>query len=421
MKNKIRLVVLSLLLTVSIVFNLVGCGTVRAKGILANNLMDGFEAREVEGRETDQAFIKNQMTLSLKLFKESSRESGGENTLVSPLSIQLALAMTANGATGQTKAEMEKLLGGEINLSELNEYLNTYVQNLPNEEKSKLKIANSIWFKNVGIDVNDDFLQTNKNYYDASAYEASFDKTTVDDINSWVSEKTDGMIEKIVENIEPLTLMYLINAIMFDAEWNTKYKKESIREGEFTSIDGEKQKAEMMYSTEGIYIETENAIGFKKNYKGGKYGFVALLPDESIGFQEFINSLTDTELLEALQKPSYETVYTTMPKFSYAYSLDMNDVLKALGMPTAFDIGNADFSGIGQADGNLYISKVLHKTYISVDAAGTRAGAVTSVAMDGGSAPMKPKEVRLDRPFIYMIIDNDTNLPIFIGTLTSVK
>ncbi|MBO5261544.1 MAG: serpin family protein [Clostridia bacterium] len=419
MKNKIRLTLMCILLAFSILLNLVSCGV--ANAISAKDLMEGIEAREVNEREADDDFVNNQMALSLKLFKESSKESKGKNVLVSPLSVQLALAMTANGAEGKTRAEMETLLGGEIDLEKLNEYLYTYIKNLPSEEKSKLEIANSIWFKSGEITVNDSFLQTNKDYYDASVYEADFDKNTVKDINSWVNQNTDGMIEKIVDEIDEETIMYLINTIMFDAEWSVKYKEESIREGEFTSIDEKIQKVDMMRSTEGIYIETENAIGFKKNYKGGKYGFVALLPNESINIHDFVNSLTETELLYALENASHETVYATMPKFKYEYELNMNEVLKALGMATAFEEGKAEFNGMGQTEYGMYIGKVLHKAFISVDEAGTRAGAVTSVAMDGNAAPMEPKTVKLDRPFFYMIIDNETNLPIFIGTLTTVK
>ena len=179
----------------------------------------------------------------------------------------------------------------------------------------------------------------------------------------------------------------------------------------------------MMRDTLYYYIETENALGFKKDYKDRKYSFVALLPNENITLEEYINSLDAGELLESIGNVKSGVVYTAIPKFSYDYELRMKDVLKELGIPTAFDAGCADFSSMGKyEDGNIFISQVIHKTSITVGERGTRAGAVTAVIMDGASsAPVEPKEIILDRPFLYMIIDNETDLPIFIGTLTSIE
>ena len=316
---------------------------------------------------------------------------------------------------------MEALLGGDISIDELNEYLVTYVTKLPESEKYKLEIANSIWVKNGGIVPNEDFLWNNKSYYDAQIYSAPFDESTVNDINHWVSDKTDGMIDEIVNQIDPSAIMYLINAVMFDAEWASIYSIYDVEKGEFTAITGEKQTVNMMHSSEHRYIELDNATGFKKNYKYGKYSFVALLPNEGVSLEELVEGLEGEELLSAIKYADMTTVLATMPKFSYEYTLNMNDTLKALGMPTAFDPSGADFSAMGQADGNVYINSVTHKTFITVDEAGTKAGAVTSVEMTAGSAPEELKVVNLDRPFLYMIVDNTTNLPIFVGTLTSVK
>ncbi|MBE6674971.1 MAG: serine protease [Ruminococcaceae bacterium] len=426
--------IISILIVISMLLCLVSCkktDTPSSQGgdetkdeqhiIKATNLMAGYEAEATLGNEADEEFIKNQITLALKLFKASANESNGKNVLISPLSIQLALAMTANGANGQTKAEMEKLLGGNISLEELNLYLLDYVSKLPTSEKYKLEIANSIWLKNGGIVASKDFLQTNKNYYDAQIYDAPFDESTVKDINSWVNDKTDGMIDEIVKQIDPNSIMFLINAIMFDAEWASIYSTHAIRNGEFTSISGEKQTVDMMHSAEHRYIELDNATGFKKNYKYGKYSFVALLPNEGVSLDELINSLNGEELVSAIKYAEMVTVNTSMPKFSYEYTLKMNDVLKSLGMNTAFDDENADFSKMGSSNGNIYVGSVTHKTFITVDEAGTKAGAVTSVEMDGNSAPTEIKVVNLDRPFLYMIVDNQTSLPIFIGTLTSVE
>ena len=386
----------------------------------AIDLMSGYTSGTTTVAELDGAFINNQWRLAMELFKSSNKTSDG-NVLISPLSIQLALAMTANGAEGETKSQMERLLGGEYTIDELNAYLKTYVSNLPNEKSSKLNVANSIWFRKNNFVPNQFFLQTNKDYYDASIYSAPFDKTTLADINNWVNTNTDGMIKKLLDQIDESSLMYLINAIAFDAEWDEKYSEDSIHKDLFTMENGISCEAEFMWSTEYAYYELDKAVGLKKDYKNGKYSFVALLPNEDFGVNDLISSLTYEEIINMLNNPDYSRdVIAKMPKFSYEYSLKMNDVLSLLGMEKAFDAGSAEFYNIGEAGGNIFIGEVLHKTFISVDEAGTRAGAVTSVQMKDEMERLE-FEITLDRPFMYMIIDNETLLPVFIGTLTSIE
>ncbi len=412
-------VYLSLLLLCAMALNFTGC-TVKAK---AANLLDGITATKVNERLFDESFIASNADFSLKVFKKSIKEN--ENSLISPLSIMLALAMTANGADGQTKKEMEELLGGKIKLDELNEYLYSYVKNLPSDKKYKLKIANSIWFRDneSQLTVEKDFLQTNANYYNAATYKSAFDNQTVNDINNWVKKNTDGMIGKILDEIDKNTVMYLINALAFDAEWDTIYEKQSVKDSIFHAINGSVRSVEMMSSKESQYIDAGKATGFIKNYKDGKYSFVALLPNEDIDINEYIASLTGEDFMLAISNAESATVSAQLPKFSFEYSIKMNDALSLLGMPTAFDKNSADFSKIGSStNGNIFIGNVIHKTFISVDELGTKAGAVTKVEMNTTSAPnMNIKYVKLDRPFVYAIIDNTTKLPFFIGTVMDIQ
>lgn len=415
-KKRTLLSIISILLICVMMLNLTGCNQVQAE-----DLMAGIEANEVNEKTADDTFINSQMNLSVELFKTMTAESEDPNVLISPLSIQLALAMTANGAKGDTKTEMETLLGGEISLEELNEYLYTYVNNLPSEEDYKLEIANSIWFRDEEnrLTVEESFLQTNADYYGAQAYKSAFDDQTVEDINNWVDQHTDGMIDEIIDVIPYEAVMYLINALVFDAEWQNVYNAEDIHDGTFTSLSGEERTVSMMHSEEYTYLDDGDATGFIKSYKDGRYCFVALLPNEDVDIYEYIRGLTGEELLNTLNNRQSSSVLVTMPKFSYEYELEMKGVLKALGMPTAFDRDTADFSALGQStQGNLYITSVLHKTFISVDELGTKAGAVTMVEMSDECAPLYELKVVLDRPFVYMIIDNETNLPIFMGTVT---
>lgn len=414
MKRRSILTLISLLLFCVIAANLTGCETVQAA-----NLMDAVEPNKVSGAVIDDKFISSQMRLGVDLFKFTSKETENKNVLISPLSIQLALSMTANGADGQTLREMESLLGGDITLSELNEYLYSYVSSLPSEDEYKLEIANSVWFRD-DFEANKSFLQTNADYYDADAYTAHFDDTTLRDINGWVDDNTDGLINKIYDHIDPSTVMCLINAIVFDGEWDEVFEKESINDGIFRSISGEERTVEMMSCEETKYLDDGRATGFIKDYKEGKYSFAALLPNEGVDINDYIDSLDAETMIDTLSKPERGSVQVTMPKFSYEYELKMNDLLASLGMPSAFDPYTADFTRLGKSDEGLYISDVRHKTYISVDDRGTKAAAITAVAVDTLSMEILDMQIRLDRPFVYMIIDNSQNLPIFIGTVMDI-
>ena len=420
MYKKTFLTILSLILICSMAVNLTGCAT----KVQATDLMEGVQPNTVTSKAADDAFAKSQMRLAVELFQSSVLESKDENVLISPLSIQLALAMTANGADGNTKTEMEALLGGEISLEDLNEYLYSYMNNLPSAEKYKLQIANSIWFRDDEgrLQVEKDFLQKNADYYGAQAYKAAFDDQTLKDINNWVKDHTDGMIDSILDQIDEDAVMYLINALVFDAEWQHVYDKSDVYKGKFTNIGGTEKQVDMMHSEETVYLQDENAIGFMKPYSGSKYNFAVLLPNEGADIYEYIAGLTGESLMETLSTPQLGMVMATLPKFSYEYELTMNDVLKELGMPSAFSGDTADFSKMAHSSrGNIYIGDVLHKTFISVDELGTKAGAVTKVQMNDESAPMSEWVVTLNRPFVYMIIDNETNLPVFIGTVMDVQ
>ncbi len=414
MKRRILAGALSLVLILSALLYLSGCGT----STQAADLMSGVKANTVSANVNltgdDSAAIAN---FALELFQDSAPSAA--NTLVSPLSVLCALAMTANGTRGETLAQMENVFG--LSIPELNDYLHVYLKNLPSGNKYKVSVADSIWFKeDESLTVEQSFLQSNADYYGASVYKTAFDDATLKDINTWVNENTDGMIENILDEISDGAVMYLINALAFDAEWENLYKETQVRDGTFTTESGEPRNAEMMYGTEYAYLDDGSATGFIKYYADRKYALAALLPNEDVSIDDYIASLSGDGVISTLQNAQAVKVQTSIPKFESDYSMEMSDILKGMGMTDAFDAGKADFTGLGRSeDGNLFISRVLHKTYIAVDEKGTRAGAATAVEMKSGSAapPEEIKTVYLNRPFVYMLIDCETNLPIFIGTL----
>ncbi len=390
----------------------------------AEDLMQGIVPQKVEPLEEMSAQNAAVTDFGIRLLQATLEE--GENTLLSPLSVVSALAMTANGAEGETREQMEQVLG--LTVEELNAYMYTYMLKLPDEKFGQLQLANSIWFSDAEtFQVEQDFLQTNADYYGADIYKRKFDKSAAEEINEWVSEKTDEMIPQIVDEISKETVMYLVNALAFEADWNIPYEEYQVREGTFTMESGAGKPVELMYGEEHNYLEDELATGFVKYYEGNRYAFVALLPKEEVSVAEYVNSLSGENVQNLLNNASKELVKTAVPKFETEYDAQLGQVLSDMGMPDAFDVFKADFSRLGQdtrPEWNIYISKVLHKTYIEVGEKGTRAGAVTAVGVDRGGAAgptEEPKEVILDRPFVYMIIDTSNHLPFFIGTLMDVE
>ena len=380
--KKFSAIILSTILALS----MTGC----AMSVSAEDLMSGITANEVK-TDIDLSDNTGIMDFAVELFKNSE-----------------------NG---------KKTLG--MSAGKLNAYIRKYAETLPQSEKVKLSPANSIWFaEGKGFTPNADFLQLNADYYGASVYRAKFDNSTVRDINTWVNQKTDGMIKEMLKDLSSDAVMCLVNALAFEAEWGSVYYKNDVRTTTFTKADKTTQNIEMMYGDEHTYLEDENAKGFLKYYEDGGYAFAALLPNEGISVSDYVQSLTGEKLKALLDGKQSCPVDTGLPKFKCECSYEMNEILEQMGMTDAFRAEKADFSKLGSStDGNIYINRVIHKTFIEVGEKGTRAGAATVVEMnaEGMPFPDEVKEVILDRPFVYMIIDTNANLPLFIGTVTEVK
>ena len=359
---------------------------------------------------------------SLRLFEENIKASGEEtNVLISPTSIVTALGMTSFGAKGDTLSQMEEVFGVKRG------YLTQHNLKYGDNDSKELKLANSIWFTNdERLTVMDEFLQFNDEFYDAAVYETAFNAATCDSINSWVEKNTNGMIKEILDEIPADAVMYLINALVFEAEWAEKYDETQIRTGmKFTSSKGEEQRVDMMVSDESAYLVDENARGFIKYYKGQKYAFAALLPNEDVTVADYVKNLSGERLQELLANPyTGGTVNAYLPQFSYEYDVEMSDLLENMGMKDAFDGTKADFSAMATSTrGNIFLNRVIHKTFLEVSPVGTKAGAATVVEAMDECAPWYDEvyEVRLDRPFLYMIIDLENNMPVFIGAVNSVE
>ena len=226
------------------------------------------------------------------------------------------------------------------------------------------------------------------------------------------------MIEDILDEIPDDAVIYLVNALAFEAGWEEEYKEHQLHDSVFHAAGGDKT-VQMMYGDEQTCLEGEGFTGFMKPYEGGRYAFAALLPDEDVGLDGLVASLTGETLAAALAGAESTTVETAMPSFSSEFEKELSETLKAMGMTDAFDAAAADFTGMGRSTlGNIYVSRVLHKTFIDVTPLGTRAGAATVVEMNAEGDMLVEKSVILDRPFLYMIVDTQYNIPLFIGAMT---
>ncbi len=389
-------------------------------------------APAASGAEATEAQADALASFSLRLFDALEAESGpnaAEGRLASPLSVEYALAMTANGAEGQTRAQMEATLGMPVD--QLNECLHAYAATLQPDGGSEaqeaegadraaaeetLRLANSLWIRD-DLTVKEPFLQACGRWYDAKVIQAPFDAFTPSAVNDWVSRNTDGMIERIVDEADPLSVMLLVNAAAFKGTWLEPYEEGQVEAGTFHSASGTADEAQLMRSSEELYLEGPGCTGFLKPYDDGRFAFAALLPEEGSTPEQLLASLDGPSLRALLKGASYDAVDAWLPKFETSYGAQLRSVLGDLGMVDAFDPSTADFSGIGS--GSLYVGDVAHKAFIRVDEQGTRAAAATSVDIKLTSAlePTEPKVVRLDRPFAYLIVDSQLNVPVFVGVM----
>ena len=377
----------------------------------------------VQSAKPTDDFENSQIDFALSLLRKTVDSS--ENVLVSPYSVAQALAMTANGADKNTLKEMMKVIGNGMDIGTFNKQMASYRIGQPNEEKCKLLTANSIWCTNdtERFTADKNFLLNNKSYYDAQIFSTPFNDSSVTAVNDWVSKHTDGMIPSIIDRFDGDEIMALVNAVTFDAKWKEPYKKAQDSKEFFNAANGKKQDAKLLVETNLMpYFEDKEATGFMKYYEGGRYAFAAILPNEGTSVDEYVSGLSTEKLTSLFKSANKELTLSVMPKFGADYKKSLVDELKAMGIKDAFSTGAADFTKMGKSlYGGVHISDVIHKTHIEVDEEGTRAAAATIVTMKDGAAMTDMKEVILDRPFVYAIVDTQTNIPIFIGTLLTLE
>ena len=362
------------------------------------------------------------------LFSQTLKDNGGDqNVMISPASIMMALDMVAAGTKGDSLNQLTELFAAGKGPLEQQAYAAALMNKINSSKDVKFSCANAVWSDSdyFGNTINAVYVDYIKETFLAEYKVTVFNDKTPDEINNWIYDHTDHMIKKVISQLDPETVMVLVNAISFDAKWEEKYEEDQISEGSFTKADGKTQEVSYLNDTTRKYFETDKATGFMKNYKGGEYAFLAILPkDDSISANEFAKNFTAEDYEKFINSVSTDyDVHSKLPEFKYDFETKVNDTLKNLGCTDIFDKQKANLSGIAGNPGDLYVSKVIHKTHIEVDRKGTKAAAVTVVTVDAKCCVedfVEYKVVNCDRPFVYAIVDTNTMAPVFIGTVNEV-
>jgi serine protease inhibitor len=383
-----------------------------------NDETDNNQETSVQSKLKSAQLIKSSNVFGINLLKKTDSLMLNANAFISPFSALQALSMTYNGANGQTKIEMANTLGfsgySDNEINEYNQSLSAAL--LEADEKVQLEIANSIWYK-LGFEVIPAFININTTYFNAEVKQADFaDPQTLIDINNWCKVKTHEKIPTILDEIPGGVVMYLINAIYFKGTWQYEFDKTKTITTSFTKEDGSSvQHSQMSLEAELNYYTTEDFKLVELPYGNGQFNFVMLLPAENQTIAGLIKKLDNTTWDNAINNVSKTKVVVKMPKFKFEFKALLNKPLQMMGMIAAF--GPADFSNITPG-GGIYISRVIHKTYIDLNEEGTEAAAVTAVEM------YKTSEIGdtvkwfvADRPFVYAITEKSTRAILFIGKM----
>lgn len=378
------------------------------------------EEKVIELSPGSKAMVSTDNQFGTELFKQMIADESDKNLMISPLSISQALLMTYNGSAGETKtAFKETLFLSDLTTDEINHAQRELVKALLEVDPAvTISIANSIWHRE-GFSVNPDFIKVNQDFYDAEVTEAAFDHTTVDLINSWVENKTNGKIDQIVDQIDPSLVMFLINAIYFNGNWKYKFEASNTTNNDFNLSNGSKVNVPFMNQevTAKLMLHDDFTI-LDLPYGRGNFSMLIFLPDEDKTIDDVMAVWNTENYNEWLENFEEMNVEVSIPKFKFEYEKMLNDLLASMGLSIAFDSDNADLSNISEAK-QLYIDFVKHKSFIEVNEKGTEAAAVTSVGIGFTSIdPSYPKFIA-NRPFLFAIREKYTNAILFMGQVTN--
>lgn len=353
-------------------------------------------------------------------FLENINESTSGDFVISPLSMQFLLGMILDGAKGETANEICEVLGyGAGDVDGVNEFCQSLLKQLPElDKKTKLALANAI-VANKSFPLLDSYKSMVTEYYDAEVSNKDFSKNkeTTKMINKWCSDNTNGLIPEIIKNVDPNMLAYLMNATYFKSQWAEKFPKGSTVKVPFTSVDGSQVSVEMMRNEKHFNYQDNDVLrGVNLPYGNGAYSMMVILPAEGKTLEdvtEYLNAESWAEFKHSMVRCHVDL---WLPKFETKFEIELNDILSAMGMPSAFDPRKADFTAMSKAA--LCLSFVKQNAVIKVDEEGTEAAAVSFAGMYTAAAPGQHIVFHADKPFLYLITESSTGVVLFAGKYT---
>ena len=371
---------------------------------------------EVELHLKSAEIIEADKAFGFELFCEVYSLSEEDNLMISPLSVSYALGMTYNGAAGTTlEAFRDVLHFNDLTNQEVNEsYKDLMGQLVTLDNQVEFSIANSIWYR-LGFEVLSEFISTNQEYFDAAVEEIDFsDPQTVEIINQWIEDKTNHMIKDMLDFIPVDAVMYLINAIYFNAQWKYEFDKNETHEDNFMLADGSRHLTDfMIVNSDFYYTSNEDFRAVELPYGDSAFSMVVMLPSGEKTVSDLVANLDVEHWDSWFENSGMTNVQVELPKFKYGFKSLLNDPLSNLGLGVAFTDA-ADFTRISPL-GGLFISRVIHQTFIDVQEEGTEAAAATIVEISYTSAGGGPLIFKVNKPFLYLIKENSTGAIIFIG------
>jgi len=347
------------------------------------------------------------------------------NIVISPYSIHTALSMAYMGAGGDTSSEFEKVLGINKSSEIKNEIRETYRELNKKDSNVSLSIANA-FYTQAGYKFLESYEDSLKDTFNSEPHSVDFKNDPEDareEINEWVEDKTDDLIKDLIPpgEVTGNTRGVLVNAIYFNGKWLVPFEAKNTKLGDFKNIDGELGQTKFLNGTfDTQFFENQTLQAINIHYKNTRFSMLILLPqvDSKQAFTNLEESINANFIGDLHSNLDGKEVQISIPKFQSEYQISLSEDLAKLGLESAFDGSNANFSNMSTEKG-LHISGVIHKAYIEVDEEGTKAAAATSITMDGMLARAPPDEppkvFKADHPFMFLVLDNKTGLPLFVG------
>ncbi len=382
------------------------------------------DTHEATVTDLNPQLLNSATQFGFDLFASVVESRGDENVLVSPISVAIALAMAQNGAAGDTQDAIANTLRlPDTDLESSNAFYQALLERTQSAQANggdvQLAIANSLWGRD-GVAFNPSFLNQVEETFEADINTLDFAKPDAPDIiNQWISDKTQSRIPRLINDINPDEVLFLINAVYFNGPWTMVFNPDQTSDRPFTTLDGTEIEHPLMTQTGRFsYLSTNDVQAVQLPYGDDRrFRMVLWLPAEQHDWTEFLATLTANQWDTWLPQFKMSNGTVKLPKFSLNDSMSLNDVLRVMGMAIAFDPDQADFSNL--SDVSTVISQVSHQTFIDVSETGTEAAASTSIGFAVTSAPIptEPFQMVCDRPFAFGIYDAETNAFLFLGAL----